>query len=440
MGNLALSSLSTLIAEHAPGMFKEQFPLSAPLADALPHIDCDGDELVVDITDDGVQSVSTVRDNALLPRPNEGNIAKARYLPGQVFASIRIGRGAADMKGAAKNAGTLAEREIKKASKNALAYLDKSIANDGVSPQAGATWSAIDETGTVSVNFNDVSLFVPGVAYEFLDVSASQSFTVLCTNVVRATVGSFSGAVAGTASFANTIVNPTTGADVDLANTTVATGDTFRLRGQASGFGGSNSVVKDINSIVDAGASTGTFAGVSPTAPVGNNPAMPAWRGTTLAASTLFSQEIVERLMGTVQVVGGERPNMIVMHPSLYGAFKASGQIIGSVFGITGGLSAATPMQLSGSIDKYSGKGNETLCGAKVVVTPNIVSQTLFALHTDDHKLAVGREFAPDTDGRGDALLVPLDRNSFESQIRGLYQFYVERRSTIGVLTTFTGL
>jgi len=434
------SALSQLIANFAPEKYETAINLASPVfaSNLIEKEDADGNEIEVTLLGGANPSTTWVLDNGTLPLGHAPTPVIARALPAFIVSKLTMGRGASIAKLSDKQLSNIFEATLEQAAEHCGQVIGRALHGGSIAPQAGAVWSGIVADATVTVPFLDVSLFRPGAAYDFLDASGPFAFVVRCVSVTPAALGANSDNVAGNVVFVNDVPRPSTGAVIELTDTTVATGDSFRARGETVGFGGAltltGAAINSFNSI--AGASPGaSFMGVSAAQ-------FPGWLGQYKAASAAYSQELVVGFMGRMHQQGGAYPNVAIMPPQLVGAHVAATGVHGAMFGQTNTISASRPMTVDKSADKFGNvyeNGGLKIGGASIVQDPNCIATRAVFLHNSKTKIAVWKKMGP-AEEAGDPVMVGRTTYSNEALVEGGYQLYTTKRGTVGVLDSFTGL
>jgi hypothetical protein len=441
-------TLSGLIAEFAPEKFQVTTNLrSAFLASgALEEEECEGEELVFDVEVGSNPTTSFIGDFGRRPVGQTPTPAKARVQPANITAVLTLGQTASLTKLSTKDLARTFDSKLDNVAKDVARFKCRALFNNAVNPQAAATWSGTAADSTVTVNFLDVSMFKPFAAYDFCDLSSGFAYVVRATAVTPAAVGANSANIAGSVSFINDVPNPATGSVVALTDTTVATGDTFRLRGSTLGFGGSNAVISgqpyiSFDDIAGSGAGS-AIIGVDPAT-------TPGWVGQTIAVAAAYSQEAALQFAARVDQYGGENFTHAIMSPQLAAAHAiASGQS-GAANGIAAANIASRAMQLDRTMDKYAntlggedfgGMGSGlTLSGRPVIVDTNPVATTLILHNKRKCKLAVWKRMGPDEEA-GDSVLLSRTFFAKETYFSCSENLYPVNRSCIGTMTGFTNL
>lgn len=433
-------TLQSLIAEFAPERFVTTTNLRSALlaSGALEKVEQDGEELVIEVEVGSNPTTMFIQDFGRRPVGQTPTPAKGRVVPSNVHAVLSLGQTAQYAKMSDSRLTNVLDAKLSNVAKDVARVVCRGLFGTNIAPQAGATWSGTAADSTVTVNFLDISIFKPGAAYDFVDLSATKSYVVRCTGVTPAAVGSNSANIAGSASFINDVPDPTTGAPVALTDTTVATGDAFALRGTYAGFGGSNTAITGarLNSFDDIAGSgaTSSFMGIDPAT-------TPGWAGQTLALAAIYSHEAALQFAARIDQFGGENFTHAVMPPQIAAAHAIMSGNQGAVYGISAQATASRVQTLDSSMDKY-GKVLDSglrLAGREVVIDTNCPATAIVFHNKDNAKLAIWKEMGPDEEG-GSNILLNRDTFSIDSYFSGSMQLYTVNRASIGMMTGITGL
>jgi hypothetical protein len=440
----AYQPLAGLINQFAPGRFRNTVNTESPTIGTkgvMERVPAKGSELIIYAAAGTQSSTTWIRDFDPLPKGTSMTPFKGTVQPSSVMQVLRIGREAWDSTVDDGELVKLFSRTLQLAAEDAGRHVGRGIfASVGANPQAGATWSGTAANDTVTVPFLDVTMFRPGMAVDFLDISGPASFVVRVVSVARAAVGAASANVAGNVVFINDIISPVTGAVIALTNTTVATGDSFRLRGNVAGFGAASVTPRTGNPLISFDDIAGSGAAL---ALHGIDPAnLPGWVGALQTVAVAYAQENVAAFAMRMKSDGAKWFTHVIMSPQLGAAHAASGQSVGTAFGVTGALSAARPMTLEQSYDKYGALGEDSgmrLLGRPIIIDPNC-NATDIVLHCNEvTKLAIWKELQPEQEA-GSPLFVDRDLNTYSSQISGRMQLFTDDRKSTGIMRGWTGL
>lgn len=437
-GNATIGNVAGIIAEFGPEKFITLANTTSPLigSETLEKVEQDGEELTVTADVGEVAATTYARDFDLRPAGQTTSPQKARFVPVMVTNRLELGKQASLAKLADKQLTKLIDEKLEGLAKSAARHLGRGLYQNSVVPAAVATWSGTAANSTVSITFTDVSMFRPGMAVNFVDTSASLSYTVRVLNVTAGVVGAFSANVAGTVDLINDVVNPATGAVTALGATAVAVDDILALRGSYPGFGGNATLVSGgvLNSFLDI-AGTASFGGITPAV-------LPGWQGQTLALGAAYSHEAALQFAARIQQYSGEDFTHALMSPQVGAQHRIQAGSIGAVYGMSIQPTAQRPMPLTMKADKYGdvrGSGME-LAGRDVLQDPNC-PQSIVVFHNKDHaKLGVWAEMEPEPlTELGGIVAKSATTMSLYSDFTGSYQLYCGKRPAIGVMTGLTG-
>lgn len=437
------ANLGTLIAEKSPAYFARGINNKSPLlkSGSLKKEKVDGEEYVLTLFPGSNHATGFGLDGGDLPVGGASLPVKARVMPRVLMSTIKQGRSAAKLRLSIGAIAKMLDTEMKERAADCGRQLNRAIIGGAISPQAGATWSGTAANSTVTVPFLDVSMFRVGAAYDFLDATASKSYVVRCTAVAAAALGANSANVAGNVSFINDVPSPSTGAAVALTDTTVATGDSFRPRGYAAGFGGAlTSQAATINSFDDiAGASTynASFMGVDPAVSTDVN-----WVGNYVNHNAAYSQEALTAFAARIATYGDTPPDVFLCHPQLAAAHRASSDYHGAVFGVSASISAGHVRTIERTTDKYGNVYEDDglrAAGMKVVQDPNCTATRGILFASEWTKLLEWAEMGPDSEA-GDPVLLGRSYYTNEVQMSGIYNLATDKRISVGIFDGVTGL
>lgn len=442
-------NLTTLIREFAPRkaevQIQQQSDLigSGYLEETTDGVDEYGD-YVVPLEEGNRQSVQWIRDKGRLPTPEAVIPTKARFTPAYLVGNVSMGIGAAETKSPGPTQVRKLSRDMDSVMKQLAQFLARGIHDVGVNPQAGTTWSGTGADSTATVNFLDISLFQPGSAYDFIDLSSGFAYVVQCTAKTPAAVGANSEDVAGSVSFINNVPNPATGSVVALTDTTIATGDSFRPRGYTAGFGAANTALGvhcvGFDDIAGSGASS-SLGGITPG--IYSSTTHPQWIGRYRNFNGVYSQEAVVKAFAGLKQFSGEYPDVAVMSPIVAAAHAMATGFHGAVFGVTAGVSAARPQSVDRTMDKFGtsakSKTGMKVGGADIIQDSNMPAARMVAYAKDMLRLVWFKKIGADEEG-GDAVL--LGRTFFDrgAQISGGCQLVPHKRCAVFVGDNFTSL
>lgn len=446
------TGLSTLVREFAPDRFSATMKRVNTLLDsgAIEEIPANGAEHVVYLCVGRVHATAWVQDNALIPRGANIKPQKARAVPSNVISVMEIGHGASLAELGDDGLTDLFDATLDMIAQDQATHFARGLHGGAVSPAATAAWSAEGANATVSLTFADISMFMPGMAVDYIDTSTTKSYVVRVADVVPGTVGTSSANVAGTVSFINDVVDPATGGVIDISDSgavTVATTDVFRLRGTTPGFGGSSTAITGnaLTSYDDICGSGGaaSLQGFSASTLAG-------WRGLTRTLSAGFTQEAMLGFASLVNQFSGYYPTHAIVGSQIAAAHMASSGIMGGGAAGTGigfGLVTSNTVvpnrerSIDASMDKFGNptEANLRMSGLQVIVDPN-APQTQITLHNRQKtKLVRWREMQPVMQA-GDPIFVNQERFSLNAQFAGMYQLVTSHRSANATITGITGL
>lgn len=441
-------TMQGLLNEFAPERFITTINNRSPLLNsgALEKVECDGEELVIEVDVGASPATQWIGDFGRRAVGQTLTPAKGRVVPSNVHAVLSLGQTASLGKLSDNRLTQLLDGKLSQVAKDVARHLCRGLYGANIAPQAAATWSGTAADSTVTVNFLDISMFKPGASYDYIQTTTTaKAFVVRCTAVTPAAVGANSANIAGSATFINDIPDPSTGSVVALTNTSVAVGDSFRLRGSTAGFGSTTTTnitgqaINSYDDIAGSGASS-TFLGIDPTT-------MPGWTGQTLSLGAVYSQEAALQFAARIDQFGGENFTHAIMPPQIAAAHAIMAGNQGAVYGISLGQSPSREMMVDRAMDKYADVlgGNQfvnsglTLAGRPVIIDPNCVATTVVFHNKANAKLAVWKEMGADEEA-GSSILLNRSTFSVDSYFSGSYQLYCVNRAAIGTITGITGL
>lgn len=439
-GPAGATSVSGAISDYVPKKFSALFNTDsrAISSGAIEKIKEDGTEWTATAVPPCAEDVGWGADFSRWPTGSSTKMEKLRAPPKQILAVVSLGMAASLAKMAVKEKASYVETQVSARLKQMSMHLAKGIfgGNSGI-PQTTNSWSGTGLSSTLVVDFLDVSMFKEGASYNWVPATLSggiqKSYTVRVREIQRQTVGSASANVAGRVTFIHDVINKATGAVTTLHTQTTLVGDRYYQRGTYEGFAGETAgataaVTGNVLTSFDDIATATTVLGFTSSTLAG-------WAGNTLAAGGAYNQELMKSLAGRIQAVSGEMPTHYFCSPAVLQAHGASFQIIGSVFGTTGGLSAATP--ISGGVDKYAGNAAYT-CNGKPLIEDIMCQAGTMVAHNRDHvKLA---EYGPVQVAQNGAGVVDQTFNAVNYYLNAQYELVTDMRSSVGTLTGITGL
>lgn len=416
-----LAGLSGLVHDFGPQLCETAQKSASPLlADdsVVEKPDPKGGEYVFSVMPAENHASSIVPDGGALPQGGADLPVKGRVFPANHVGIVEMGRAAAETN-IDDELSELFETTIKNRSSQMARQIGRALYGTVAVNPAATTWSATDGTAVATVTFADLSLFRPGMAVDFVDLTGpNKVFTVRCTGT------SYTSGVGGTASFINDIINPATLAITALTDTTIAIGDRFVLRGALGpGYGATATATSTAFGYNDC-IGTGSLHGIT-------NAALPGWEGPTRAAGGSLSQELLLGFAAQAAQFSGMAHTHVLMSPNLAAAFMAATNNTGTT---VGGF-AAQPVP---GMDKYkaSAASGVTVGGKPLVIDPNCpAAQVVF--HNRDYAVCpMWKKLGPDTQD-GEKLLSRTNY-SYSYQIDARLNMAFKKRSTISIVTGIT--
>jgi hypothetical protein len=452
IADVTYSNLSGLINEFAPMKYAKAVNMAVPTLSegALKKADPDDSEVLVYGLPDGLASTSFVEDLGDLPAGIASTPFEGKAIPKPIVTVIRMGRSIANAKMPEKRKATIMDAHLESGARNGARQLGRSLFGGDTLPDAGWTPAAWSGNGglneTVSVDFEDVSLFRPGQAYDYVDVNLTESYVVRCQSVTPKALTN-SANVAGTVVFINDVLDSS--GNVQWINSTNASGgtaitvavtDKFALRGTytssnfASGFAGtataSGNALTSFDAITGSGASSDLY---------GITAATTNFKGNTVSFAAPYSQEAVLGFLSQIELYSDLGPNRCIMPPKLAAAHVASTGVHGTFAGVTGGLGGVGRKDVDASADKYGKGGSLTLRGMPVTVDPNCHADKIVFFNDETTKLYEWRAQGV-VDEEGNGLRVLDDKYGFQIQIAGEAELVAHERRDCGMITGVTGL
>lgn len=450
LSNLTSANLSGLIKQFSAGRFESTINNASPLlkSKALQKDDCEGEEWIKEVYVGGHSPTMFAADFGTRPRGTALVPLKAKQLPTIVTSTLTMGKLATLSKLDDDRLASLFDSNLQAVAEDAARHLNRGIYGGSIAPQAGATWTGTAANSTVTVPFLDISMFRPGMAVDFRDVSSGLDYVVRVTGVAPAALGANSDAVAGNVSFINDVPGQVSGLVNVLTDTTVATGDSFLLRGTTAAGSAATAVgvtaatgapMVSIDDIAGSGAASVTVHGIAPGT-------TPSWSGQTKALSAAYSQEAALSFMMRIHAQAGEMPTHVIMSPQVAAAHAASAGFQGAVFGVGSlSISAATPRNIDRSMDKFGGMSDGyedsglRLGGKPIVIDPNCPATTIVFHNTEKLKLMEWQKMEPEEED-GNSVFLNRTTLSNDAYITGALNLAVQKRSAIGTITGITGL
>lgn len=439
--NPNVAVLSGLVEEYAPEHCSLALQASSPLfkdESVIEKTKGIKGELVFDVFPSESTGGGMIADFGALPVASGDLPGKGRVMPQAFIEVVGIGRSAADLEVSSDNLVTLFKNQIGYRSASLARKINVAIYGVNPQPLAGTTWSAVGATGTAAVTFADGNgFFRPGAAYDFCDLSSGNTYVVRCGTSTP--TGNASCSVV----FFNDVPSPGTLAIANLTDTTIATGDTFRIRGAGgTGFGATTAVTGFVNfdAIAGSGANA-TLHGIAPAS-------LPGWTGQNRTLSgAAFSQEASLGWSNTMNQVSNVPWTHILCGAQVSAAIQVSGGIQGSILASGG---AATQVGGAGrfdlgvmNADKYQGMDGSrtglTLHGRPVIEDPNCGNTVVIYHNKNTTKLGMWKDLGPAQEGN-DSLLLDRATYSFSTQIDARVNLYTIQRSSVGMLTNVGAL
>lgn len=427
-----LSTFAGVLVENAKRYFDHAIQEEAPLANGeiLSIEEHEGENYTFLAADRATGATRLVADGGLRPKAVTKTPAKGEATPATVTTTLSFGRLGKLAKLSDGAMGQILDFKLKTASSDCASTLERALHGWAVNPFAAATWDGTAANSVVDVTFEDVTGFEPGMIVDFEDDSANLSYEVGVSAVTPGAIGAFSSKVAGTVSFINNVVSPTTGAVVALGATAVATGDTFRPAGYAAGFGGADTKITELvsfNDICGTGA-TSTLHGITTTE-------IPAWVGYRDNLNGVYTQEASLAFMEFLRQRGGVYPDVAIVPNQIMAAHAASAGIRGTGFGHMSAPAIDSTVQrgLAGKMDKYGdlGSAKMEMNGAKAIVSPLAPATKIRLCHTKFTKLIRWTEVEPEMDG-DKPYHIDHDNVGVLVFMSGDIQLVTERRNSVG--------
>ena len=456
IASVTFGNLAELVKEFAPAKYATAVNMAVPvLADnVIKKADPDDSSVLVYGLPDGMSSTTFVEDLGDLPLGIANTPFEGKAIPKPLVSVIRLGRSVSNAKMPDAKKATILDAHLEAGARNTARQLGRGLFGGTVSPDATADW----DTGggadtTVTLDFEDISLFRVGQAYDYVDVSASKSYVVRCTGITPKALTN-SANVAGTVDFINDVkdvsgnvqwINDTNASGGTAI--TVATGDKFALRGTftsssfSAGYAGtataSGNALTSLDDICGSGASANIY---------GINASTNNFKGQTVAASAPYSQELVLSFLAQMELYSDMGPNQVVMSPKLAAAHAASAGLHGALlYGSTTGLPSSGQVggfvqkNVEKSMDKYGSAAKLTVRGLPITVDPNCPASTIFMFNDTTLKLYQWREMGV-VDEEGNGIRVLDDKYGFQIQIAGECELVSHERRDCGSISAITGV
>lgn len=472
--SVTFGNLAELVKEFAPAKYATAVNMAVPvLADnVIKKADPDDSTVLVYGLPDGMSSTTFVEDLGDLPLGVANTPFEGKATPKPLISVIRLGRSISNAKMPDAKKATILDAHLEAGARNTARQLGRGLFGGTVSPDATGLWSGTGADATVSLDFEDVSLFRVGQAYDFVDIDNGSggdaiAYVVRCTSVTPKALNN-SANVAGTVSFINDVKdNAGQGQTIETnlsAAVTVATGDLFALRGTftrssfAAGYGGvqpyggvgepatvalaiaalkTGNALTSLDDICGSGASANIY---------GIDASTKNFKGQTVAASAPYSQELVLSFLAQMELYSDMGPNQVVMSPKLAAAHAASAGLHGALlYGSTTGLPSSGQVggivqkNIEKSMDKYGSAAKLTVRGLPITVDPNCPASTIFMFNDTTLKLYQWREMGV-VDEEGNGIRVLDDKYGFQIQIAGECELVAHERRDCGSISAITGV
>ena len=438
-----VSALSGVLVENAKRYFDHAISTKAPLANGeiLPIEDTEGESYTFIAADLATGSTQLATDGSARPKPVARTPAKgAEAFPATVTTTLSLGRLAKLGKMSTEKMGQLLDFKLKTAAIDCAKTLERGLHGWAVNPQASATWSGTGSTDTVTVSFEDITGFEPGMIVDFEDDSANLSYRIHATAVTPTAKGSFSGKVAGTVAFKNDVVDPATGSAANLGSTGITTSDVFRVAGYQAGFGGADTKVTALVSFDDicgTGASS-SLHGVDPATEVAS------WLGYRDNVAGPYTQEASLAFMNFLMQRGDVYPDVAIVPNQIAAAHAAAAGVRGTGFGHMSAVSTDPSVERSidSKMDKYGNinSARMEINGAAAIVSPLAPATKIRFCNKEFTKLFRWTEIEPEEDGNGKPYHVDHDNLGVLVFMSGDIQLVTERRSSCGEMYGITSL
>lgn len=436
-----LSAFSDVLVKNAKRYFDHAINDEAPLANGeiLQIEEYEGEKYTFLAADRATGATVLTADGGLRPKSVAKTPAEGTATPATVTTTLSMGRLAKLAKMSDGAMGQLLDFKLKTAASDCASTLERGLHGWAVNPQAAATWTGTAADSTVSVDFEDITGFEPGMICDFEDDSANLSYRVSVTAVTSAAKGSFSSKVAGTVAFKNNVVSPVTGAAVALGATAVATGDTFRPAGYQAGFGGADTKITDLISFDDICGSNATaeLHGITTTE-------VASWVGHRDNLNGPYTQEASLAFMEFIRQKGKVYPDISIVGNQLHAAHAAAAGIRGTSLGplAAPAIDSSVKIDLAGKRDKYGDIGSAKLemNGAKAIISPLAPATKIRFCNSKYTKLIRWTEIEPEEDGNGRPYHVDHDNVGVLVFMTGDMQLVTERRNSVAEMYGITSL
>jgi len=478
IADVTFGNLSGLIKEFAPAKYATAVNMAVPvLADnVIKKADPDSSEVLVYGLPDGMSSTTFVEDLGDLPLGVANTPFEGRAEPKPLISVIRMGRSIANAKMPDAKKATILDAHLESGARNTARQLGRALFGGTVSPSDDSSpWSLTGAAdGTVSVKFDDISMFRVGQAYDFVDVNnlaisdpLSNVFVVRVQSVSPGSGPGFTNSanVAGTVTFINDVKDSSGNGQVIVddagAGVTVTTNDRFALRGtySRSNFAtGSKAAYAQWNVTLgvtnvdtalaylktgNALTSLDDICGDGALLDIyGINATSSNFKGQAITAGSVpYSQELVLASLAQMELYSDMGPNQVVMSPKLAAAHAASAGVHGASFGAPSSaeLGGIGRKDVEKSMDKYGSAGKMTVRGLPITVDPNCPAGTIFMFNDTTLKLYQWREMGV-VDEEGNGIRVLDDKYGFQIQIAGECELVAHERRDCGSISGLTSL
>jgi hypothetical protein len=454
IADVTFGNLSDLIKEFAPMKYTTAINLQVPLLSegVLKKADPDDSVVLVYGLPDGLSSTTFVEDLGDLPLGIATTPFEGKATPKPIVSVIKLGRSVANAKMPDAKKATILDAHLESGARNGARQLGRGLFGGTVSPLAPtppdtAQWTNDgDLNDTVTLDFDDVSLFRVGQAYDYVDSSGSKSYVVRCQSVTPKALTN-SANVAGTVVFINDVKDSagnqqyinSTNANGGTA-ITVATNDLFALRGT---YTSSNFAAAYAGSATASGNALTSFDDVCGSGASGNlygvNAANTNFKGQSVTASAAYSQELILGFLAQMELYSDMGPNQAVMSPKLAAAHAASVGHQVTFAGLTGGVGGFSQKMIESSMDKYGTKAKMTVRGLPITVDPNCQADRVIFFNDTTTKLYEWRAMGV-VDEEGNGIRVLDDKYGFQIQIAGECELVAHERRDCGSILELTGL
>ena len=448
IASVTFGNLAELVKEFAPAKYATAVNMAVPvLADnVIKKADPDDSTVLVYGLPDGMSSTTFVEDLGDLPLGIANTPFEGKAIPKPLVSVIRLGRSVSNAKMPDAKKATILDAHLESGARNTARQLGRGLFGGTVSPDVTALWTNDgDLDDTVTLDFEDISLFRVGQAYDFVDVDATKSYVVRCQSVTPKALNN-SANVAGTVVFINDVKDSSgnqqyinsTNANLGTA-ITVDTADKFALRGTftssnfASAYAGtataSGNALTSLDDICGSGATANIY---------GINASSSNFKGQSATASAPYSQELVLSFLAQMELYSDMGPNQVVCSPKVAAAHAASAgihgaMIYGSTTGVpaTGAVGGFSQKNIEKSMDKYGSAAKMTVRGLPITVDPNCPAGSIFMFNDTTLKLYQWREMGV-VDEEGNGIRVLDDKYGFQIHIAGECELVAHERRDCG--------